>query len=61
MSGSGFGRIAKRAAIPQENSGLTARCHDSFPKSEYQKLCQRIILEGRHFHLVQVVYGNDLT
>ena len=61
MLRSALGLISKQATTLQENSGLTARCHNSFPEPEYQQLCLRVIFVGRRFHLVQVVYGDHLT
>lgn len=56
-----FGFILELAAILQESSGLTTRCHDSFPEAEYQQLSLRVVFMGRRFHLMQVVNGNHLA
>jgi hypothetical protein len=61
MLRSTLGLISKRAAIIQENSGLTASCHNGLTEPEDQQLCLRVIFVGRLFHLVQVVYRDHLT
>ena len=60
MLRSTLGLISKRAAILQENSGLTASCDNGLTEPEDQQLCLRVIFVGRLFHLVQVVYRDHL-